>query len=73
MCLLIINDLVELGKDRVGDGMQLLRPEVPIAANALLGVLLLIFGAWQTHNQIGPRGYDYDSTMKQEHALKFGV
>lgn len=43
---------MELGKDRVGEGMQLLRPELPIAFNALLGVQLVIFGAWEAHNQL---------------------
>lgn len=46
------NDLMELGKDRVGEGMQLLPPELPIALNALLGVLIVVFGAWQIHDQM---------------------
>ncbi|KAJ4393427.1 hypothetical protein N0V93_002637 [Gnomoniopsis smithogilvyi] len=45
------NDLVELGKDRVGEGMQLLRPELPIAFNAVLTVLLVILEAWAAHYQ----------------------
>lgn len=52
MSLLITMDLMEFTKDRVGDGMQWMQPELPIIFDALLAILVIIFGAWEVHLQM---------------------
>lgn len=61
MCLLITKDLMELGKDRVGDDMQWMRPDLQVAFDGILTVLVIIFGAWGVDIQMRVlRDYETD-------------